>query len=245
MNILPSRLHRDITELSLLFDELEHDRAEIMSILGHAEGESADYSRNMIDQVISESGVRCTIHGGYRFFGDIKRHDDKIHYRINDIEFAIGKTISSQLRKAESIVLFVCTIGAGLEEWAQRLMNEGDFFKAYIIDVVASQTVELAMEKIQDYLEQEQRAHGLRITNRYSPGYCGWHVSEQHKLFSLLPKNFCSISLTTSSLMLPIKSVSGIIGVGANVSRLDYSCRLCDMRDCVYRRQSRETMQDA
>ncbi|MCK7538940.1 MAG: hypothetical protein MZV63_52410 [Marinilabiliales bacterium] len=47
------------------------------------------------------------------------------------------------------------------------------------------------------------------ITNRFSPGYCGWDVAEQHKLFSFFKDNFCGITLTESALMNPVKSVSG------------------------------------
>ena len=75
-----------------------------------------------------------------------------------------------------------------------------------------------------------------RITNRYSPGYCGWQVAEQHKLFQLIPDNYCGIRLTESALMDPVKSVSGIIGIGENVKINPYTCRMCDMPDCVYRK---------
>ena len=78
---------------------------------------------------------------------------------------------------------------------------------------------------------------GLNITNRYSPGYCGWDVSEQQKLFFLLPENCCGIRLTDSSLMLPIKSVSGVIGVGKTVRKTAYKCAVCDKEDCYLRRR--------
>ena len=106
-----------------------------------------------------------------------------------------------------------------------------------MVDAVASELVEAAMNHIQDRLAETVGADGRHITNRFSPGYCCWPVSEQHKLFSLLPRGFCGITLTESALMLPIKSVSGIIGIGHNVSKMDYPCKLCDMRDCIYRRK--------
>ena len=112
-------------------------------------------------------------------------------------------------------------------------------------DAIASQTVELAIDKVQCHLENELMTFGLKTTNRYSPGYCGWHVSEQQKLFSLLPDSFCDITLTESSLMMPIKSVSGIIGIGPHVKKIDYTCRLCDLKDCVYRRRFEKIPQDA
>lgn len=74
-------------------------------------------------------------------------------------------------------------------------------------------------------------------TNRFSPGYCGWHVSEQHKLFSLFPApEPCGVRLTPSALMMPIKSVSGIIGLGSHVRRMDYTCGLCDYLQCYKRK---------
>jgi hypothetical protein len=82
----------------------------------------------------------------------------------------------------------------------------------------------------------------MKITNRYSPGYCDWNVGEQHKLFSFFPDNYCGIRLTPSALMDPVKSVSGIIGIGENVKRNDYTCRVCDMKDCIYRRSREEKM---
>ena len=36
--------------------------------------------------------------------------------------------------------------------------------------------------------------------------------------------------------MHPVKSVSGIVGVGAEVSHSDYLCDVCHQRDCTYRR---------
>ncbi len=74
---------------------------------------------------------------------------------------------------------------------------------------------------------------GLHVTNRYSPGYCGWSVAEQGMLFSFLPKNFCDIRLTESSLMIPLKSVSGIIGIGKELRRKGYKCDFCDIANCL------------
>ena len=47
--------------------------------------------------------------------------------------------------------------------------------------------------------------------------------------------NTCGVRLTDSSLMVPIKSVSGIIGIGEKVRKLDYTCGLCDSKKCFKR----------
>ena len=109
--------------------------------------------------------------------------------------------------------------------------------KGYVVDVVGSEIVEKAMDKIQENLASDMQTLGLGITNRYSPGYCDWQVSEQQKLFTFFPENYCGIRLSKTSLMYPIKSVSGLIGIGKNAERKGYSCDFCRMKDCLYRKK--------
>ena len=85
-------------------------------------------------------------------------------------------------------------------------------------------------------LEKEFGAKGLGISYPYSPGYCGWKVSDQQILFSLLPNQPCGVSLTASSLMCPIKSVSGVVGIGRQMTRQKYGCELCGKKDCYKNR---------
>jgi cobalamin-dependent methionine synthase I len=146
-----------------------------------------------------------------------------------------SQIVVSQFRKSEKAVLFVCTIGSGMETWAQKISSEGDPTLSYLVDTVASVTVEQATDVLHDHIGKHMMALGLKITNRYSPGYCDWLVSEQHLLFSFLPAHFCGITLTESALMIPIKSVSGIVGAGTAVKRVDYMCDTCGMKDCTYR----------
>jgi cobalamin-dependent methionine synthase I len=105
-------------------------------------------------------------------------------------------------------------------------MNNNEMLHGYIYHIYGSLAVENAMELIQNNLKFEMAKTGSEISNRYSPGYCRWTVAEQKKLFSLLPPEFCGITLSDSCLMQPIKSISGFIGIGPKIrhkgiSRLD------------------------
>jgi cobalamin-dependent methionine synthase I len=92
---------------------------------------------------------------------------------------------------------------------------------------------EKVAEKIQDEIKQSAQGQAEAVSNRYSPGYCGWSVADQHLLFSFLPANFCGITLNESALMHPIKSVSGIIGIGKEMVKNPYQCNICDVTDCI------------
>jgi hypothetical protein len=119
-------------------------------------------------------------------------------------------------------------------------MAENDPLRAFITDTLGTVAVEKAMDRIHDSLRKSFESDGLHCTNRYSPGYCGWSVGEQQKLWKFLPEKYCGISLTESSLMLPIKSVSGIIGLGKQLRKNPYSCAICDLDNCIYRRKKNQ-----
>ena len=139
--------------------------------------------------------------------------------------FDMGRIILRQLHASEAYALFVCTAGTDYETYQQRLTRQGDMVRVFIAD---------AMEQ---HLQQSIDKLGWHHTNRFSPGYCGWRVSEQQRLFPLFDGHTCGITLTDSSLMVPIKSVSGIIGLGREVRKLDYTCGLCTFEKCYKRKK--------
>lgn len=150
----------------------------------------------------------------------------------------IGKIISRQLRGSSAFAFFVATAGMEFENLQEQLKTEGDMVSIFIADAMGSVIAEKAADCMELALQQTLASSGLKHTNRFSPGYCGWHVSQQHLLFSHFPTpQPCGITLSESSLMTPIKSVSGIIGIGATVRHLDYTCGLCDYKDCYKRRK--------
>ncbi|MCK5104595.1 MAG: hypothetical protein KAR17_17340, partial [Cyclobacteriaceae bacterium] len=225
----------ELQEYAFRFDELEVSTDIIEKFMGYEPGKSPEPIPQMIKEVLEVAQDYCDIKGGYVIQKDIDINREEKMLRINGAQFDTKKIVTNQLRKMENVALFVCTAGPEIGEYSKELMHEGDFIKGYIADVVGSEIVESAMDKIQDDLERKMEARELHITDRYSPGYCGWSVGEQHKLFSFFPENFCGITLTPSSLMQPIKSVSGVIGIGPDVRRKGYVCNMCDMVNCIYR----------
>jgi hypothetical protein len=226
----------DLKTYTFEYQSLELDVSTIEKFMGYG-GPAPDPIPAMIEDVLANVEPYCDIQGGYRIFDTFSR-DKRQHLVILDnVTFSVKPIISNLIRKAEMAALFVCTAGEGVGRWSKDLMSEGDLMKGYVVDVVGSEIVEKAMDKIQDILEEEMKKIGLGITDRYSPGYCDWHVSEQQKLFSLFPENYCNIRLSETSLMDPIKSVSGIIGIGKNAEKKGYTCDFCQVKDCIYRKK--------
>ena len=206
------------------FEEVSPRFEEVQSFLKSEDFEAGHPANVAIKEILSLLADNDGITGGY-----IVRKVDKV--RLNT-----GAQIAGYIKRAEYLALFVCTAGAIFTELTSKFNQEGNYLEAFIVDAIGSFTAEKLTEKIQGFLEFEMQKEGLRISNRYSPGYCDWPVSGQRELFDQMGEFPVTISLTESCLMLPIKSVSGIIGIGANIRKRPYACQICKKENCVYRR---------
>ncbi|MBN2440173.1 MAG: hypothetical protein JXJ04_02470 [Spirochaetales bacterium] len=152
-------------------------------------------------------------------------------------QFNCGKIIVHDLKESEELILFLATIGSKIQEWSDEKMKQNDLLAAYIIDILGSIAVESAVDILHSNILEKNIKNKQKLSNRYSPGYCGWNVEEQHNLFSFFPEGFCGITLTDSALMLPVKSISGIIGIGEFIKKREYRCGICSQKDCIMRKK--------
>jgi len=220
-----------------IFSDLKISVAQIERFMGYMEGESHEPVAELTGKLLKEAESVCSISAEYRIYPVEKLNDAEKSIGISGLVFNVRKIIYSQIKKADSVAIFLCTAGSAIGNLSRKAMKDGDLLTGYIYDAIGSEVVESAVDLMQENLQQEMNSAGKKITNRYSPGYCGWDVVEQQKLFHLMPGNFCGVTLNDSSLMNPEKSVSGFIGIGENVKYNHYTCTICDMKDCIYRKQ--------
>jgi hypothetical protein len=93
------------------------------------------------------------------------------------------------------------------------------------------------VERLVDHL-RARIPDGTALTLRYSPGYCGISLKQQQKLFRLVPADRIGVELLPTMIMKPIKSVSGLIGIGPAPAIKAYGnpCSRCPLKDCAMRR---------
>ena len=218
------------------FSDLNLTVTQIERVIGYNDGQSHETIRDLISISMREAEEFCRIKSEYSIFPEVKFIDDTKTVEIDGLVFNVGKIVYGQIKKSDSIAIFLCTAGEEIGIRSRAAMKDGNLLEGYIYDVIGSEVADSAADFMQNDLELATAAGGKKITNRYSPGYCRWDVAEQHKLFSLMPDNFCGIRLTPSALMDPMKSVSGFIGIGKDVRFNPYTCNMCDMKDCIYRK---------
>ena len=188
--------------------------------------------KDTLAQLISEVKGQVSIKAGFRIFATEDVRIDKTQIHLQDAVFQSGRIINSQLRKADTLAMFVCTLGEKFDNWVDSFKAADDMLITYSADVLGSELVELAVDWLESRIADEVAKIGYSHSNRYSPGYCGWPLMDQHTLFSFLPENYCGIKLSQSALMSPIKSVSGIYGLGRSINKKAYQCSICTAENC-------------
>jgi len=148
--------------------------------------------------------------------------------------------------QADGLALFAGTLGARVSHEITRCFAENDPALGYMLDAVASvsadRLADLLTARFSRHLSTVREApHAIR-TLPYSPGYCGWHISAQRRLFEFLRPDTIGITLTDTCLMEPLKSVSGVLVAGpASIHRFRprYSfCADCRTHECLDRMES-------
>jgi cobalamin-dependent methionine synthase I len=207
--------------------------------MGYEPGTAPEPVTMLVSEISEELMTKEGCRAEYRLFEEIRLDQDNKTVEIEGVVFHVKPIIFRQIKEADGVALFLCTAGSVVDEMSRRSMMEGDLLRGYVYDVIGSEVVENAADRMQEELKATAASAGKLITNRFSPGYCGWDVAEQHGLFSFFSNNYCGITLNRSALMQPVKSVSGIIGVGTGVRYTSYQCHLCDDKNCIYRNRKR------
>jgi Methionine synthase I, cobalamin-binding domain len=218
------------------FDEVAPTLEEICEFLKLDPAEEEHPGIVFIDEILPELHTNKYIIGGYRILPVDELITKQGRIVVSDTPLQLERQVCGYLKGSEYAALFLCTAGALFTDLTHHFNSRGDLLEAYIVDAIGSLTVEKAMDKIQHDLKLKAAVWQMEISNRYSPGYCEWHLSSQQALFGLIGENPSGVSLTDSCLMQPIKSVSGIIGIGKTVTRKEYGCVVCRNENCIYRK---------
>lgn len=224
-------------EIKLHFTDLRIDRKDLFVELGYGDAIPQVDVMEIIDEVWKKAEDVARPCFYYKIEEGSKT--DRLHIQISGTEFLCGSIIGGYLDEVERFAVFVTTAGNEYDVWLHELKASGDLVTEYIADALGSVIAEAVVTKIGNELSVQAEENNETVTYPYSPGYCGWHVREQVKLFGLFPENVCGVRLTESCLMVPVKSVSGVFGIGRNIQQKAYACDICSMKTCYKRNQKK------
>jgi hypothetical protein len=204
--------------------------------MGYPPGTEPSFVPEMLEILLKEAPLHLSASGCYSIFEiiEIKVPQGLILYNSGKIR--CGSKIARQILGSDMFALFVTTAGNSFDAWIKSKASGGDVLAEYFCSSIGSVIADKAADVIQEEIDRYAIKAGKGITNRFSPGYCSWNIREQRAIFDLLPAEKIGVTLTLSFLMKPIKSVSGIIGIGTDMNPGPYMCDLCTMTNCLVKR---------
>ncbi len=148
-----------------------------------------------------------------------------------------SKTVSYVLDGCQNIAVYLATIGNDIDLEIARLMNQQQLMAGTIMDIIGSAAITQTLNNLRADVKEVAEKQGLQTTRHYAPGYCDWDIRQQRILFPILDSAALEVRLNEACMMIPRKSVSGIIGIGIIDKNKKTPCLLfCQKSEtCEYR----------
>jgi hypothetical protein len=146
--------------------------------------------------------------------------------------------LPSLLPAAKELAVAVCTIGPRLEKQATDYFNRGEPLRGTLLDGIGSAAVDSLTEEVCKFIAGEASSHGYEASSPISPGMLGSPITEQWQWLKLVPAGEIGVSLTSSGIMVPRKSVSMVMGIGPQMAKWTRAevCARCHLKKtCPYR----------
>ncbi|MBN2153324.1 MAG: hypothetical protein JW839_17860 [Candidatus Lokiarchaeota archaeon] len=126
--------------------------------------------------------------------------------------------VVAALQGAAELVVGVCTVGQDMELRARECMAAHDSFHGLVLDLLASWAAGAVRDQLALQLRFDHyRPRGWHASAAFGPGdSAAWPIADQRAIFALLAGEVAAIGvrLEPSLLMVPLKSVSFVMGAG-------------------------------
>ncbi len=141
-----------------------------------------------------------------------------------------SKIMRVNLEDVYKVLIYIVTCGQEVEAWSNQ--QNVDMLEDYWLSMLQEEVLRQALKFIKKEINETYLPGSSSVMN---PGsLIDWSINEQKKLFKLLgnPEKAIGVKLTESSLMIPKKSVSGLI----YPTEKDFeNCQVCPREECPNR----------
>lgn len=148
--------------------------------------------------------------------------------------------------QADSVMLVAVSAGKECEEKARELWHEGKPDEYFFMEVFGSAVVEHLVTVASGRICGWADANKMAALPHYSPGYSGWDIADQVKLWNLIRQNGARhfdgrLAVMETGMLRPKKSLLAVFGITRNLEKARklvklIPCENCSLPDCQYRR---------
>lgn len=168
----------------------------------------------IVDAELSGGEVRMpsegrTFHGAniVKFFAAAAKANPDEEY---DVEVDVQAPYSMR------IAVYCVTAGDECEELAREAGERKEAYRALLLDAIGSSVADIVALDLTLHVERARLLGGAdgAVARKLSVGYGDWPLEEQRDIFGILdPKSRIGVEINEACLMIPEKSVSGLIGM--------------------------------
>jgi hypothetical protein len=142
-----------------------------------------------------------------------------------------GGPVADVIQGSQEIIVGICTIGSKVEAEVAEHMKFNRLTRGYFLDLMANWAVDSVRNQFYTTMKTQVKAkHNFHTSIMMWPGQ-DWPLSDQTILFDLLKEESkqIGVTLTSSLLMIPQKTVTFLFGIGPNAIKMEngIQCQIC------------------
>jgi hypothetical protein len=154
----------------------------------------------------------CNTKGVFSRLSIIKRDEESVELENGAV--LKSRSLSKLLQNSMDVVLMAATVGKDIVDRIHDEVENNDAAFGLILDAVASETADSALDWMVDFINKLIRREGKKLTKmRYSPGYGDLPLTNQKIIFDILNLERLGLRITERFMLVPEKSVIAIAGV--------------------------------
>lgn len=149
-----------------------------------------------------------------------------------------GALLPATFPEAKELSVLVATIGPKLEAQVTTLSKSGSTLRGVILDGIGTAAIDMLVPEALRIIAAEVSPRGYEISSPVHPGMPGFPITEQGNLLGLVKSQEIGVSLSPSGILVPLKSVAMVIGIGPKMTRWTQAeiCARCSLsKTCHYK----------
>lgn len=227
-----------IKDSAYMEDKIEI-KDEVLRYLGHRGQKLDGITEKMIDETIEEIGDLLRERSIYKEY-NLRKSKGGLFLEGTNL-YLPGEDIKRHLSRSKTCFLMAVTLGHEVDRKI-RYYEKVNMTKALILDATATAFIEKLSYEIYNKIESNLIEDNKKITERYSPGYGDLPIELQNEFLRTLDsQRMIGLTTTSTSILIPRKSVTAIVGViDYDGIKLKKNCRDCNsFKTCNFSREDK------
>lgn len=148
-----------------------------------------------------------------------------------------------EVSDTQLVSVVIGTLGAGLENHCRYLASKNEIYQSTLFDAIGTAMLDLLSEHACTVIADRCMRYDLVRGPRFAPGIDGYPLEQQRVLFELADNVSVGVSLNSSAIMVPTKSISFFQTLTKRSDKRSYKnkCSHCKMVRCQFRQMPEKT----